>query len=168
MSSRFFHQDGIPVEVIFAVSILDGFWGKFLHISPKLVPGRYGPLEYVLQTPKNRAVGGRYFLDPDLLAATGGEFVSLGKQMQCVIDDKRLETVLRAIDEKKWTLAAFEDQAQVRDHLGIVLPKLVKVETDTGLYGIAEAYGTPGLGIKEAIHGLKGMFIGKDPLSQQF
>jgi len=41
---------------------------------------------------------------------------------------------------------------------------LVKVETDSGLFGIAEAYGTPGLGIKEAIHGLKEMFIGKDPL----
>jgi sterol desaturase/sphingolipid hydroxylase (fatty acid hydroxylase superfamily) len=42
---------GVPVEVIFAISILDGFWGKFLHISPKLVPGKYGPLEYLLQTP---------------------------------------------------------------------------------------------------------------------
>lgn len=41
---------------------------------------------------------------------------------------------------------------------------LVKVETDSGFFGIAEAYGTPGLGIKEAIHGLKGMFIGKDPI----
>ena len=41
---------------------------------------------------------------------------------------------------------------------------LVKVETDAGLFGIAEAYGTPGLGIKEEIHGLKNIFIGKDPL----
>lgn len=41
---------------------------------------------------------------------------------------------------------------------------LVKVETDTGLYGIAEAYGTPGLGVKEAIHGIKKQFIGKDPI----
>ena len=42
---------GVPVEVIFVLSIIDGFWGKFLHISPKLVPGKYGPLEYFLQTP---------------------------------------------------------------------------------------------------------------------
>ena len=41
---------------------------------------------------------------------------------------------------------------------------LVKVETDTGIFGIAEAYGSPGLGIKEEIHGLKHMFVGKDPL----
>lgn len=42
---------GIPVEVVMVISIVDGFWGKFLHISPKLVPGRYGPLETFLQTP---------------------------------------------------------------------------------------------------------------------
>jgi sterol desaturase/sphingolipid hydroxylase (fatty acid hydroxylase superfamily) len=42
---------GVPVEIIFVISLIDGFWGKFLHISPKLVPGKYGPLEYILQTP---------------------------------------------------------------------------------------------------------------------
>ncbi len=42
---------GVPVEIVFVISIVDGFWGKFLHISPKLIPGRYGPLEHVLQTP---------------------------------------------------------------------------------------------------------------------
>lgn len=42
---------GVPVEVVFFVSLADGVWGKFLHISPRLVPGKYGPLEYVLQTP---------------------------------------------------------------------------------------------------------------------
>lgn len=42
---------GVPVEVVFVISLIDGVWGKFLHISPKLVPGKYGPLEYFLQTP---------------------------------------------------------------------------------------------------------------------
>ena len=41
---------------------------------------------------------------------------------------------------------------------------LVKVETDAGIYGVAEAYGSPGLGVKEAIHGLRELFIGQDPL----
>ena len=41
---------------------------------------------------------------------------------------------------------------------------LVKVTSDTGLYGIAEAYGSPGLGVKEQILALKPSFIGKDPL----
>ena len=42
---------GVPVEVVMVVSLIDGFWGKFLHISPKIVRGRYGPLEWFLQTP---------------------------------------------------------------------------------------------------------------------
>jgi len=41
---------------------------------------------------------------------------------------------------------------------------LVKVETDAGVYGIAEAYGSPGLGVREEIHGLREIFIGRDPL----
>ena len=41
---------------------------------------------------------------------------------------------------------------------------LVKVVTDDGAYGIAEAYGTPGVGVKEQIHALKPWLIGKDPL----
>ncbi|MCZ6671954.1 MAG: mandelate racemase/muconate lactonizing enzyme family protein [Verrucomicrobia bacterium] len=41
---------------------------------------------------------------------------------------------------------------------------LVKVETDAGIFGIAEAYGSPGLGIVDAIHGVKELLIGKDPL----
>ncbi|NND34073.1 MAG: mandelate racemase/muconate lactonizing enzyme family protein [Saprospiraceae bacterium] len=41
---------------------------------------------------------------------------------------------------------------------------LVKVETDAGISGVAEAYGSPGLGVREAIHGLRERFIGQDPL----
>ena len=41
---------------------------------------------------------------------------------------------------------------------------LVKVETDAGLYGVAEAYGSPGIGVREAIHELRKLFIGKDPI----
>ncbi|GAB5453523.1 MAG: sterol desaturase family protein [Halioglobus sp.] len=42
---------GVPVEVIFVISLVDGFWGKFLHISEKMVPWKYGPREYFMQTP---------------------------------------------------------------------------------------------------------------------
>jgi L-alanine-DL-glutamate epimerase-like enolase superfamily enzyme len=41
---------------------------------------------------------------------------------------------------------------------------LVKIEADSGVYGIAEAYGSPGLGVKEQILGLREWLIGKDPL----
>jgi L-alanine-DL-glutamate epimerase-like enolase superfamily enzyme len=41
---------------------------------------------------------------------------------------------------------------------------LVKITADNGMYGIAEAYGTPGFGVKEQIHSLKPWLVGKDPL----
>ncbi|HEY3841358.1 MAG TPA: mandelate racemase/muconate lactonizing enzyme family protein [Bryobacteraceae bacterium] len=41
---------------------------------------------------------------------------------------------------------------------------LVKVIADDGTYGVAEAYGTPAIGVKEQIHSLKPALVGKDPL----
>ena len=41
---------------------------------------------------------------------------------------------------------------------------LIKVLTDSGLFGIGEAYGSPGVGIKEGVLELRSYFIGKDPL----
>ena len=41
---------------------------------------------------------------------------------------------------------------------------LVKVVADDGTYGIAEAYGTPAIGVKEQILDLKPGLVGKDPL----
>jgi L-alanine-DL-glutamate epimerase-like enolase superfamily enzyme len=41
---------------------------------------------------------------------------------------------------------------------------LVKVGSDAGLFGIGEAYGSPGVGVREGIMALKPELIGKDPL----
>ncbi|MGH9675082.1 MAG: mandelate racemase/muconate lactonizing enzyme family protein [Bryobacteraceae bacterium] len=41
---------------------------------------------------------------------------------------------------------------------------LVKIVADDGLYGIAEAYGSPGVGVREQIDALKPWLVGKDPL----
>src|SRR4051794_25833375 len=41
---------------------------------------------------------------------------------------------------------------------------LVKVQSDAGLHGIGEAYGSPGVGVKEGILAMKPELIGKDPL----
>src|SRR5262245_56784598 len=41
---------------------------------------------------------------------------------------------------------------------------LVKITSDAGLYGIAEAYGSPGVGVKEQVLSLKPWLAGKDPL----
>ncbi|HUP41392.1 MAG TPA: mandelate racemase/muconate lactonizing enzyme family protein, partial [Vicinamibacterales bacterium] len=41
---------------------------------------------------------------------------------------------------------------------------LVKITADNGQFGIAEAYGSPGVGVKEQILSLKPWLVGKDPL----
>src|SRR5260370_32343622 len=41
---------------------------------------------------------------------------------------------------------------------------LVKVVADDGIFGVAEAYGTPGIGVKEQILPMKPGLVGKDPL----
>ena len=41
---------------------------------------------------------------------------------------------------------------------------LVKVLSDSGLYGIGEGYGSPAVGVKEGVLELRPYFIGKDPL----
>jgi L-alanine-DL-glutamate epimerase-like enolase superfamily enzyme len=41
---------------------------------------------------------------------------------------------------------------------------LVKVVADDGLYGIAEAYGSPAIGVKDQVLGMKPLLVGKDPL----
>jgi L-alanine-DL-glutamate epimerase-like enolase superfamily enzyme len=41
---------------------------------------------------------------------------------------------------------------------------LVKLESDAGLAGIGEAYGSPGVGVKEQVLALRPQLIGQDPL----
>ena len=41
---------------------------------------------------------------------------------------------------------------------------LVKVIAEDGLYGIGEAYGSPGVGVKQQIEAIKPSLVGKDPL----
>ena len=41
---------------------------------------------------------------------------------------------------------------------------LVKVVAEDGIFGVAEAYGTPGVGVKEQILAMKPGLVGKDPL----
>ena len=65
--------------------------------------------------------------------------------------------------------AAERKRAKIRDIQTMILsgPRtytFVKVVSDDGLYGISEAYGTPAIGVKEQIHALKPLLVGKDPL----
>jgi len=66
--------------------------------------------------------------------------------------------------------AADKGRTKIRDLQTMVLQGpdrnyvLVKVISDAGLHGIGEAYGSPGAGVKEQVHELKPLLIGKDPL----
>src|ERR1700704_545420 len=41
---------------------------------------------------------------------------------------------------------------------------LVRIVSDDGMFGIGEAYGTPGVGVSEQILSIKPWLLGKDPL----
>jgi len=65
--------------------------------------------------------------------------------------------------------AADKGQLKIRDLQTMTLQGdrtylLVRVIADDGTFGIGEAYGTPGYGVREQIHSLKSWLIGKDPL----
>src|SRR6476646_8496283 len=65
--------------------------------------------------------------------------------------------------------AAEKKRFKIRDVQTLVLtgPRtytLVKVVSDDGQYGIAEAYGSPGVGERDQIQSLKPWLVGKDPL----
>jgi len=65
--------------------------------------------------------------------------------------------------------APSKNRAKIRDIQTMVVqgPRtytLVKVVSDAGVYGIGEAYGNPGAGVREQIEVLKQEIMGKDPL----
>lgn len=65
--------------------------------------------------------------------------------------------------------ASLKGKTKVRDIQTMMLqgPRtytLVRVLSDQGPYGIAEAYGSPGIGVREQIEALKPMLVNKDPL----
>ena len=65
--------------------------------------------------------------------------------------------------------AAQRKRVKIRDVQVLMLEggrtyTLVKITADDGLFGIAEAYGSPGVGVKEQVLSLKPWLVGKDPL----
>jgi len=77
---------------------------------------------------------------------------------------------LAALPASYHALAAPEKgRVQIRDIKVMVFqgPRsytLVKVESDAGVFGIGEGYGSPGVGVKEQVLALKPALVGKDPL----
>ncbi|WP_052050817.1 strawberry notch C-terminal domain-containing protein [Leptolyngbya sp. KIOST-1] len=84
---------------------------------------------FVLQAPKSKESGGRYYLDEALIAAAGSDFYSVADRMEVVIPPERLERVLGVVmQQRNYTLAAFEFKEVARQLMGVSLPTLEKVE----------------------------------------
>jgi len=86
---------------------------------------------FILQAPKSKESGGRYYLDEALIAAAGSDFYSVADRMEVVIPPERLERVLGVVmHQRNYTLAAFEFKEVARQLMGVELPTLEKVEVE--------------------------------------
>ncbi|MEM8502417.1 MAG: strawberry notch C-terminal domain-containing protein [Cyanobacteria bacterium P01_D01_bin.1] len=99
-------------------------------LTIKKVPGEEA---FVLETPKAKGVGGKYYLDQALLAAVEGDFYSVSDRMTVPIASAQLDAALDVLmNQRRYTLAAFEFQDVARDYLGIKLPSLSTVDEAVG------------------------------------
>ncbi|MEL7315473.1 MAG: strawberry notch C-terminal domain-containing protein, partial [Cyanobacteria bacterium J06559_3] len=88
---------------------------------------------FVLETPKAKTVGGKYFLDQALLAAVEGDFYSVSDRMTVPLTPKQLDAALDVLMKQRgYTIAAFEFQDIARDYLGITLPSLSPISEAVG------------------------------------
>ncbi|MBI4875057.1 MAG: mandelate racemase/muconate lactonizing enzyme family protein [Acidobacteria bacterium] len=66
--------------------------------------------------------------------------------------------------------AAEKGRTKIRDVRVMILQgpdrnyTLVRIDTDAGVFGIGEGYGSPGVGVKEQVLALKPLLVGRDPL----
>jgi C-terminal domain on Strawberry notch homologue/Toprim-like/Protein of unknown function (DUF3991)/P-loop containing NTP hydrolase pore-1/MutS domain I len=82
---------------------------------------------FVLQTVK-AGIGQKYSQDANLMAAAGAEFYSVSDRMECIVPADRIDDVLEVImQDKRWTLAAFDFKEQARNFLGMQLPEFQEV-----------------------------------------
>ncbi|MEX0270496.1 DNA polymerase [Leptolyngbyaceae cyanobacterium UHCC 1019] len=79
---------------------------------------------FVLQTPKS-AIGDRFSLDANIIAAAGSDFYSVSDRMELVVPADRIDRVLHVLmKEQGISLAAFDFKDKAREYLGVKLPEL--------------------------------------------
>ncbi|NET33265.1 MAG: DEAD/DEAH box helicase family protein [Cyanothece sp. SIO1E1] len=84
---------------------------------------------FILQAPRAKESGGKYYLDESLIEAAGSDFHSVSDRMEVVIPPERLEQTLNVLmHQRGYTLAAFDFKEIAREYLGIKLPELEVVE----------------------------------------
>jgi C-terminal domain on Strawberry notch homologue/P-loop containing NTP hydrolase pore-1 len=131
-------QMGVPMPTVEdAARFLTEYGGRLQTASQHLSLKSAGEGAYLLQTPKAKDSGGKYYLDEALLDAAGAEFFSVGDRMECTVAGERLETVLTVLmRERDYTLIAYDEPGRAREMLGMALPQFQTVETS--LPAIAE------------------------------
>lgn len=82
---------------------------------------------WILSTPMSRDQGGRFFLDSDLLAAIGQDFVSCNGAMSATIEADKIEAVLSVVMAKH-SLFSANHHAIARHFMDVTLPEFVAVD----------------------------------------
>jgi hypothetical protein len=86
---------------------------------------------FILQVPRSKESGGRYYLDEALIAAAGSDFYSVADRMEVVIPPERIEQVLGVVmHQRNETLAAFEFKEVARQLMVVSLPTLETVTVE--------------------------------------
>jgi hypothetical protein len=122
-------QMGVTMPTIEdAKRFLTDYNGQLKTVDKQLTikPGRDGT--FLLQTPRAKDAGGKYYLDEELLETAGAEFFSVGERMECLVDEEALEAVLALLmRERDYALAAYEQRDAARAMLGIELGAFTEV-----------------------------------------
>ncbi len=82
---------------------------------------------WILSTPMSRDQGGRFFLDSDLLAAIGQDFVSCNGAMSATIEADKIDSVMDVVMAKH-SLFSANHHAIARHFMDVTLPEFVAVD----------------------------------------
>lgn len=92
----------------------------------RLMFGRQG---YEIMAPASKARGGQYFMDKDLIAAAGKEFVKAGQMMMVRgLNQIQTRTVIQIIQRKFGPLAAWTQQRMARQIAGLPEPEVERFD----------------------------------------
>ncbi|MGR3278074.1 strawberry notch C-terminal domain-containing protein, partial [Acaryochloris marina NIES-2412] len=84
---------------------------------------------FVITVPSATRVGGKFFLNEDLLDAAQSEFFSVANRMEMQVAPENLEATLKVImKDEGIQIAAFDFKDMARDYLGQMLPTMEMIE----------------------------------------
>ena len=83
---------------------------------------------FVMTVPSSTRVGGKFFMNEDLLDAAQSEFFSVANRMEMHVAPENLEAALKVImKDEGIAIAAFDFKDMARDYLGQMLPTMEQI-----------------------------------------